>query len=61
MPEVLISALDELEREYQKAKETPSFRRNYNIILKATAAGPPPLSLARNLTRLFRWEAKDLP
>jgi len=51
VPETLIAALEELEREYEKAKRDPSFRARLDGLLKNYAGRPTPLFFARNLTR----------
>jgi len=51
VPETLISALDELEREYAKAKRDKSFREQLNYYLSDYAGRPTPLYFARNLSR----------
>ena len=53
VPEVLISALDELEKEYLKAKKDAAFQKELRYYLKSYCGRPTPLSLARNLTRLL--------
>ena len=58
VPEVLISALDELEREYQKAKRDPFFQKELQYYFKSYCGRPTPLSLARNLTRLLGGKLK---
>src|SRR6202451_3326801 len=51
VPETLMAALEELEREYEKAKRDPSFRARLDGLLKNYAGRPTPLFFARNLTR----------
>jgi len=51
VPETLIYALDELEKEYLKAKKDEKFRQELNYYLKDYAGRPTPLYLARNLSR----------
>ncbi len=53
VPEVLISALNELEREYQKAKKDASFRKELRYYLKSYCGRSTPLYFAQNLTRLL--------
>lgn len=43
-------ALEELEEEYQKAKEDPSFWREFEYYLREFAGRPTPLYFAKNLT-----------
>jgi tryptophan synthase beta chain len=50
VPETLMAALDELEREYEKAKKDPRFRARLDGLLKTYAGRPTPLFLARRLT-----------
>src|SRR5277367_4598951 len=51
VPETLMAALEELEREYEKAKRDASFRARLDGLLKNYAGRPTPLFFARNLTR----------
>jgi tryptophan synthase beta chain len=51
VPETLMAALDELEREYEKAKRDPRFKARLNELLKTYAGRPTPLSFARRLTQ----------
>jgi tryptophan synthase beta chain len=50
VPETLMAALDELEREYERAKRDPQFRARLNGLLKTYAGRPTALSFARRLT-----------
>jgi len=50
VPETLMAALDELNREYEKAKKDPSFRARLDGLLKTYAGRPTPLFFARRLT-----------
>src|SRR5438477_703817 len=50
VPETLMSALEELEREYEKAKRDRKFRRRLDELLKTFAGRPTPLFFARRLT-----------
>src|SRR5438094_3308194 len=50
VPETLMSALEELEREYEKAKRDPKFKARLSELLKTFAGRPTPLFLARRLT-----------
>ena len=50
VPETLMAALDELEREYEKAKRDPQFRARLDGLLKTYAGRPTPLFFARRLT-----------
>jgi len=49
--ETLIYALDELEREYKKAKQNKKFIQQLDYYLKEYAGRPTPLYLAQNLSR----------
>jgi tryptophan synthase beta chain len=51
VPETLIYALNELEREYKKARRDKKFTREFNYYLKEYAGRPTPLYLAKNLSR----------
>jgi len=51
VPETLMSALDELEKEYKKAKQDRVFRRELDYYLKEYAGRPTPLYLAKNLSQ----------
>jgi tryptophan synthase beta chain len=50
-PETLMCALEELEREYDKAKRDRSFRRRLDELLHTYAGRPTPLFLASRLTQ----------
>jgi tryptophan synthase beta chain len=50
VPETLMAALDELEREYEKAKRDPRFKARLSELLKSFAGRPTPLFFARRLT-----------
>src|SRR2546421_254325 len=50
VPETLMSALEELEREYEKAKRGRKFRRRLDELLRTFAGRPTPLFFARRLT-----------
>jgi len=50
VPETLMAALDELDREYEKAKHDPQFRARLDGLLKTYAGRPTPLFFARRLT-----------
>src|ERR1700757_2864915 len=43
VPETLMAALEELEREYEKAKKDPRFRARLHGVLKTYGGGPTPL------------------
>lgn len=53
MPEALIPALEELEREYSVAKKDKKFRSELQDLLKNFAGRPTPLVFAKNLTQKF--------
>ena len=50
VPETLMAALDELEREYEKAKSDRKFQQRLDLLLKTYAGRPTPLFFARRLT-----------
>jgi tryptophan synthase beta chain len=50
VPETLMAALQELEREYEKAKCNPAFQSELDELLKKFAGRPTPLFFARRLT-----------
>src|SRR2546423_45567 len=50
VPETLMSALEELEREYEKAKRDRKFRRRLDELLRTFAGRPTPLFYAERLT-----------
>jgi tryptophan synthase beta chain len=50
VPETLMAALDELEREYERAKRDPKFKARLDGLLKTYAGRPTALSFARRLT-----------
>lgn len=51
VPETLIFALDELEKEYKKARRDKGFRQQFNYYLKEYAGRPTPLYLAGALSK----------
>src|SRR6202158_675924 len=51
VPETLMAALEELEREYETAKKDPKFKARLNELLKTYAGRPTPLFFARRLTQ----------
>jgi tryptophan synthase beta chain len=51
VPETLIYALDELEKEHKRARRDRVFRRELNYYLSEYAGRPTPLYLASNLSR----------
>jgi tryptophan synthase beta chain len=54
VPETLMAALEELEREYDKAKRDRGFRRRLDELLRTYAGRPTPLFFARRLTEKLR-------
>jgi tryptophan synthase beta chain len=50
VPEMLIPALEELEREYEKAKKDPKFKKDFLDLLSNYCGRPTPLIFAKNLT-----------
>jgi tryptophan synthase beta chain len=54
VPETLMAALEELEREYEKAKRDLGFRRRLDELLRTYAGRPTPLFFARRLTQQLR-------
>ena len=51
VPETLMKALDELQREYKRAKRDKRFKEKLNYYLKFYAGRPTPLYFASNLTQ----------
>ncbi len=51
VPETLIYALDELTKEYRRAKKDRKFSEQFNYYLKEYAGRPTPLYLAKNLSK----------
>jgi len=51
VPETLMAALEELEREYEKARRDPSFRRKLDELLRTYAGRPTPLFFASRLSQ----------
>ncbi len=50
VPETLMAALQELEREYERAKRDKKFQKRLDLLLKTYAGRPTPLFFARRLT-----------
>jgi len=50
IPSELVEPLMEIEREYLKAKNDPSFKKEYSDLLKNYVGRPSPLYFAKNLT-----------
>src|SRR5579871_4601403 len=51
VPETLMTALEELEREYEKAKRDKKFTAEFERLLKEYAGRPTPLFFAKRLTK----------
>ncbi len=51
VPETLMAALEEIEREYEKAKRDPRFKSRLDYLLRAYAGRPTPLFFASRLTK----------
>src|SRR6266850_6599759 len=51
VPETLMAALEELEREYEKAKRDKKFQQRLDYLLKYYAGRPTPLFFAQRLTQ----------
>jgi tryptophan synthase beta chain len=51
VPETLMAACEELEREYERAKKDPKFKARLGELLKTYAGRPTPLFFARRLTK----------
>ncbi len=51
VPEMLIPALEELEKAYEEAKADPKFKREFEDLLKNYCGRPTPLTFAANLTK----------
>ncbi len=56
MPETLIYALEELEKEYKKIKSDKSFKKELAYYLKEYAGRPTPLYFSVNLSRFFGFK-----
>ncbi|MFH1853748.1 MAG: tryptophan synthase subunit beta [Candidatus Omnitrophota bacterium] len=54
VPETLMVALEELEREYRNALKDPGFRQELDSLLKTYAGRPTPLYFAKNLSKKAR-------
>ncbi|HEY1263351.1 MAG TPA: tryptophan synthase subunit beta [Terriglobales bacterium] len=51
VPETLMAALEELEREYEKARRDPKFKKRLDELLRTYAGRPTPLFFAKRLTQ----------
>lgn len=56
VPETVMSALEELEREYLKAKNDPQFLEEYEHLLRTYVGRETPLYLAKNLSAKYGRE-----
>lgn len=54
VPETLIPALEELEKNYQRLKKNKTFNQELDELLKKYAGRPTPLYFAKNLTKYLR-------
>ena len=52
VPETLMAALEELEREYARAKRDPKFQKQLEELLRTYAGRPTPLFFAPNRWRI---------
>lgn len=53
LPEVLIATIEELVETFEKAKQDPSFWKEYANIMSEYSCRPTPVTFAENLTRYF--------
>lgn len=53
VPEILMPALEELEKAYEEVKNDESFWKDYTGLLKNYAGRPTPLYLSRNLSKKY--------
>src|SRR5216683_7811615 len=51
VPETLMAALEELDREYERAKRDRKFQQRLEVLLRTYAGRPTPLFLAQRLTQ----------
>lgn len=51
VPEMLIPALEELEKTYKEAKKDPEFKKEFKYFLNTFCGRPTPLTYAQNLTK----------
>ncbi len=54
VPETLMAALQELDREYEKAKRDPKFQKRLDLLLKTYAGRPTPLFFAQRAYQEIR-------
>jgi len=50
LPEILVATFDELEKEFEKIKQDPSFWETYKNLMSSYSCRPTPLTFAENLT-----------
>ena len=50
VPETLVAALEQLESEYRKAQQDPSFQEELDVLLRDFVGRPSPLYFAKRLT-----------
>lgn len=50
VPEMLIPALEELEKEYESSRKDKKFQEEFSDLLKHFSGRPTPLVFAKNLT-----------
>ncbi len=53
LPEILVATFDELEKEFEKIKQDPSFWETYKNLMSSYSCRPTPLTFAENLTNEF--------
>src|SRR3954471_483132 len=53
VPETLISALEQLDREYRNAKDDPAFQKEFDYYLRQYVGRPSRLYFAERLTKKF--------
>ncbi len=51
LPEILVATFDELEAQFEKIKQDPSFWKEYETLMATYSCRPTPLTFAENLTR----------
>ncbi|MBI2430922.1 MAG: tryptophan synthase subunit beta [Candidatus Levybacteria bacterium] len=54
VPEMLIPALEELEKVYEEARKDKAFQKEFRYLLKTFSGRPTPLTFAKNLTQKLR-------
>jgi len=53
LPEILVATFDELESQFEKIKNDPSFWKEYEALMSSYSCRPTPLTFAGNLTQKF--------